>query len=142
MKFKLVFESSGGGIVANHEAFEFGLRGVDRIRRELGVELPLDRIDNYVCYIGRSRVVVEIDEETARNSGLFQESAKITVDVPRYSLSRYVESVVESNKDSTTGEIKGARLVLTINKERLLEDWINAGYPEKWDIEQEDTEYD
>jgi hypothetical protein len=88
---------------------------------------------------GLSGYEITIPEENARSSGLFQHRDKVTVVVKGHFLNQYAEL----NKDGrytpdNHGGYRAIRLMWTINKNRLLQDWVKAGFPLKWDLEEEE----
>jgi hypothetical protein len=123
MEFTLVFTSYGTAIYI--EPFNPGLSYLDEARAKLGPQImdiaPTD-------HVARD-CEVKINEETARRMGeLFAHRREAYVHVSHGFLNQYVVANYE-RVDETS-----ARLTFNeIDKERLIEHFIQAGCPENWD---------
>ena len=130
MKFELGFD--GDCFPINVEARNAGLRDVDQIRKELGVELPLERIRGNVSGLYTSPRIV-VSEELARKSGHFQDSYYVRISVKRGALNKFLTEVVRHESNEETGEIKVAWIERKLNEDALLAAWEAAEFPEEWE---------
>ena len=130
MKFTLSFESENYS-ASTAESRSFGTEGVDRVRQELKVDLPIERIDN--C-IWQKKVgfhdSYRISEDVARKSGLFEESSNFTLRIPNGYLCHFIDEEIWYKKDSETGEIKSAGIKYVFDFDSFLRHWEDLGYPE------------
>ena len=133
MNFSVLFAAESGFPV-NISRADIGIKGVDLIREILGFELPLDRMDEKVKgYIGS--VEIELGEEIARESGLFEDTNFIKVKVPEFSLNEFTFDKVEVDQDSKTGEVTRAYIRISLDIESILSAWKEACYPTDWNPE-------
>ena len=117
---------------------EIGIEGLDFIRKETGVEkLKLEKIQGYIQSQNSDPEFV-IDEEIARNSGLFQNKNKVYIHCKRNFMNQFVEKVVKIIKSEKSGKIKKAWITRQLNEEKVIAAWVQAGYPEYWECEKED----
>lgn len=130
MIFEIYFEATLGYAV-NLPSRSLGIRLLEKIRSSLGIQLPLDRINANIKYISQD-ITVEIPEKIARESGLFMESNKAIVSVPKESLNWAVVEKVDSIRDEETGEVTRAKIVYDINLEGIIEKWKAAGFPQNF----------
>lgn len=126
MKFEVRFISQDG-FPLHKESRPGGLDILDRSREFVGdPNLPTEKVDNYVVGAHASYVTVEVDEQTARASGLFTKSSVAEVVVPPESLNVYIDEVPCLNSHSVVCWRSSIRL------QQIAEDWINAGCPAEW----------
>lgn len=141
MNFEVKFEAFEEGkerVAAwKGEDRRLGLDFLDRVRRELGVpNLDARRVEDVCRYNWDLAVTCEVSEDTARRlaekHGLFRESSRVTVRIPRHGLNRYLKIELRTDKDSTTGEIERVWPVWRVDSEAVLKDWEAAGCPLSW----------
>jgi hypothetical protein len=106
-----------------------GLRALDEARAKLGP--AIEYVTHPFAGFYRFEVCCDVTDEQARRaffaSGVFGESCQETVIVPPESLTRYVG--VEYKLWGETA----ADCDYSLDAERLVEDWIAAGAPLKWE---------
>jgi len=137
------FSESPKGIhyAVNVTPIDIGLHGVDQIREELGLQdFLLSRIDGITSPFLQRDPSIIITEETARASGLFKTTNKIQIAVPPNALNQYVYTKTEAHRGLQTGEVQKAYLKYHIDKNRLIREWENAGFPLKWLFEEKEKE--
>ena len=140
MKLEVRFWAGHGSWVAYYARRELGLDGVKELRQETGVtDLDLSRMDGVTGYLETQAVTIELDEQTARESGLFDKTNTAVVTVPPKGLSGYIELIAKTTQAPGTGEITMAKLQPVVAKDAVLDDWIEAGFPTEWspEIEQD-----
>ena len=124
-----------------------GLLDVDRIREEAKCNLPLDRISEYtdaeyfseISPSSTDALVIYISEEDARKTGLFLTSCKEEIVVPEDGLNKYKKETVIFKRKEDTGEIIKGLIELSIDREKIVSDWLADGAPLRWMF---DTEKD
>lgn len=111
---------------------EIGLEGVSQIREHLGLEkLPLSVIDGTTASSFFSPRI-KISEEEALRSEQFSDRNTIEVVVPHRGLNRFVEKTVKAEK-ADDGQILRAGLAWEIDNQAVINAWLEAGAPLKWD---------
>lgn len=133
MVFKVNFICDRGYVAIGYHKTT-GLRHVALIRKELGVELPLYRIEEGTDPIYYSSIQLELTEEQAIEAGRFEEASNVHVTIPAESLNHRIEEVVKWKADQQTGEILTGSITYTFEKEGLVDEWIKAGAPLNWEI--------
>jgi len=163
MKFRVYFIAQGWGYSAIYvPERETTLRDLLRIRKELNLaKFPEERVVSKVEKVESKGLSIVIPSSlilsNERLTSLFMDRQSIDVSVPNCGLNRFITTVIETDKDNETGEIKKARLKVVLTEEgekKILEEWIAAGCPLEWDPrkendsknedenENEDEEYD
>jgi len=130
MYFRIRFFNYGFAISLNQE--EIGLEGVDKIREELKINLPLGKIQGEIDGI-KSDVSFILSEEQARETGLFSCRNSLTVTTSNGKLNDFVEEIVTCGRDPSTDEIKWAKIERKVNEEKIWEAWKEAGFPTVWE---------
>lgn len=140
MRFEIDFYSVTRGAPLQVESEDIGLEGVEFIRTYLelpNLSLSVIRPD---CQRRLSHPEVEISEELAKESGLFQNRNKVDIAVKGRSLNRFLYPEVDySQKDD--GAITRAQIYYKLNESELVSAWKEAGFPTKWMIEEERSEH-
>lgn len=130
MVFKVTFLTKRSfGSAIDVESKDTGTKGVDKIRRDLGLQLPLERIASQIKFL-RANPEITIEETIARKSTHFEQTNHITVEVEPEALNRYVKQTLYSER-SETGEIYKAGLFNEIDHDRIIQDWEKDGFPLK-----------
>ena len=135
MQFKVTFTSGHGkNYVLHKHSRSLGLYDVDRIRNTLEVPgLPLEKISPILFSYSRTVVDVFLTERQARQVGDgFWCSNTVRVEVPEKSLNKYVVEVLQAEKNKETGEVEKAWVEYSVDKDRLIRDWLSAGAPKEW----------
>ena len=112
----------------------FGYEGLETIRKQLGVNVGLDRVENKIYSLGTD-VSITISESTAKGIEHFAEKSKVVVMVPRGYLNSFVEKEMYTNRDISTDEIESCGFKWSVQKQDILQAWINAGTPLFWECE-------
>ena len=120
---------------------ETGYESVLRIRWELAVNLPLDRIarkveDYYDLYYD-AVLKEDLVEDLYWDYGLFAKENTVKVFVPEKFLNQFVREVVSFTRNDETGEIKRAWIKRQVDEDKLIKSWIAAGAPLCWGFEEE-----
>lgn len=132
MKFEIVLQGLCGAWIVNTRK-TIGMKEVNRIREELGINLPLDRIIGEIETLETRRVSSEISEETARNSGHFSETSKIEIGIKKsHFLNRFLKLDLNAEKNEETGEIKQVSMKWRLDEKEIEEAWKKAGCPLEW----------
>jgi len=128
MEFTVKFASqeikfvSQRGYAVSMPTRKVGLRQLDEARAMLGSHITCVLAPQLL----EDDVSVNLTEEQARASGLFDEANEVTVEVPKRALNKYVALTYQ--------EGIAVRATYTIDKKQVLADWIAAGYPEQWSL--------
>jgi len=148
VNFEIKFEANEDGkerVAAwRAEDVRLGLDFLDRVRKELDVpNLDHRRVDDMCRYNWNLAVSCAIDEDEARRiaerTGLFRESSRITVRVPRWGLNHYLKIDLDVHKNAKTGEIERVCPEWCIDKDAVVRDWIAAGCPLVWALDSAET---
>ena len=148
MNFEIKFKANEDGkerVAAwRAEDVRLGLDFLDRVRKELDVpNLDHRRVDDMCRYNWNLAVSCAIDEDEARRiaerTGLFRESSRITVRVPRWGLNHYLKIDLDVHKNAKTGEIERVCPEWCIDKDAVVRDWIAAGCPLVWALDSAET---
>lgn len=108
-----------------------GLKAVDLIRQTFECDIPLQRIEE-TRDVSNSYVEIEVSENVARLSGLFNNSFRETIYIKEgTTLNDCLESVVNVNRDFETAEIISARMDYQFDKEKFLTLWQWNGFPKE-----------
>jgi hypothetical protein len=143
MEFKAKFSSSysfGDVVYINCPK---GLDALDEARKQLGVsfspELLTDsRIENNEI----THVTVNLTEEQARTTGRFAQTNEVVVSMKsyRHSLNKYVFVNAVPVRNPGDDAIVEVYWLCTFDYEQLLHDWLEAGAPKEWKVEDCKTE--
>jgi hypothetical protein len=145
MEFEVVFIGSKNNWAINSERSESlnhltGLYHLDLARQQLGVSnLSPSRVCYYIDeYKGNPKV--KLTEEQARACGFFEFTNNVCIKTNADSgkesfLNKYLKPVFVETKDESTGEIKNVNFRYEPDKEAILMDWIDAGFPTEWGFE-------
>lgn len=106
----------------------FGFDGVKQIRKELGINVPIEKIDSKITAVEYD-VTLVVDEDLARKSGRFNKSSRIVINCPAKWGNRFLKQVVSSVTDEATGEITSATLEWQFDKEEFLKWWESNDFP-------------
>lgn len=108
-----------------------GLDDVDTIRKHTKEETPLDNIKSQMRRLS-CNVSIPVDEKTAREVLPFKKTTDVLVKTEDGGLNKYAKEVVCLNRDGVTEEILEATILVTIDKDQILADWMAAGSPLYW----------
>ncbi len=133
MKFTVVFNSDNCSIPAISFGCEkIGLNLVDKARELCGLpKLSIALFDDFIKPYN-SNITIEIDEQEARRSGLFQEDNTTWIKVPGEFLNKYTTISPMFYRDSKDGRITRVGFEYQIAKTTILVDWMSFGYPKTW----------
>ncbi len=121
---------------------QVGIEQLDAARIVTGVpNLSPNLVSSYVDYRHESPYI-NVSEDVARQSGLFQESCNITVQVDACQLNKYAFLYPTIHKNNETGEITKVYFKQEISEPQLIIDWIKAGFPLDWTTKTELTEFE
>lgn len=113
-----------------------GVEGVEKIQKELRVELNIKRIEPfYKRFNSMSHIRGSLNLFDAKYTGVYTYENVHSVDVIGNNLERVVDEIVGYDKDSETGEIMSAWLEYRINFNQLVSYWKADGFPEKLTID-------
>lgn len=109
-----------------------GLRLLRKIRKDFGKKYSLDEINPRIGGIFKE-CFIQISEEKAEELGLFEELHIYEVYVPGKFLNKYVETQYVINEEPINFSLqKEVYFEHVVNEEKILEDWIKDGCPDKW----------
>ena len=130
MKFIANFYSNCGSAIGM-KSKNVGLIFLRRAREATIPNLASDRVRSKVngFFLSPS---IELTEEEAERTGLFEDNCDISIIVPPQSLNRFVSIQPDISQDNSTGEITEVRPVPEVDKEGLKQAWLTAGAPLKW----------
>jgi hypothetical protein len=133
MQFSVEFSCEKFG----HKPIEFeqtqnGLLMVDKIRKEVGLKIPIERIP-YFTPSFHSSVTLYITEKQARETQHFETQHELRVFVPRGFLNEFTGLKIEPITNEETGEVKAIDLRHHIFANDIWEAWKEAGFPIQWD---------
>ena len=140
MEFTVSFCSKQGYAV-NMADDKVGLDFVDRVRMELQLNIPIERISGYICSRSYDPEIT-ITEEQARDSGHFRNSASVQVTVPNEFINQFVTVELRTSKNGDTGEVTHVRGGLKLQEDKLFEAWREAGYPLEWGFKEDEVKED
>lgn len=121
------------GYAVEKEYKRIGLKTVDKIREELGCNLPIERIEEKIDSHNLD-INVYLTEEQARKVGLFKDTNTITVKTPRGFFNDCVVEVIKPKIDINTNEIKEAYVYYQTDKEAIFSKWESLGFKEDLSI--------
>ncbi len=141
MEFVVKFHNNGGYLVWKESEW-IGLDHLDRARKQLGVELPAEKLRGQMPLLGLTEKKLKLTEEEARAAaGRFRETCKVHVNVsPPSGLNCFVCEKLVTDRDPETDEIIYAYYQREINDEALLQAWFEAGTPLEWDLSANEDE--
>ena len=93
---------------------------------------------NFIEGLGCDNVEVKINDSVIKNTKFTKDEKTVKVRVPDYWLAKYMEQKKDNGEDEEIKNRLGivntnSRLILrTLNTNKLLNDWINAGCPKIW----------
>lgn len=133
MKFKVCFNLKSGsyGYPVAIDGRRIGTDDVIAIRKEAGCNVPLGRISDWRDS-SKFSPDVELNFETALEVDQLKNRNTAHVCVPDGFLNEFVEERISIQRDKETGEVLHANLYPALNSSKLLEAWIEAGYPDEW----------
>jgi len=137
MELNVHFQSKGGSYpgkelrAVNVKERTLGLDDVDTIRKRTKEQTPLENID---CNVPRSlcNVSIPVNEKTARDIPPFKKAIDVYVQTEDGGLNKYAKEVVCLARDGVTEEVLQAKMIIDIDKDQILADWIAAGSPLYW----------
>ena len=136
MEFRVKFKTKSRMLddcVCNLNNQRLGLEFLNQAREAANLpDLEVARVNSYLPYYTHD-VDIEISEEFARKSELFQKTCTIDVFMPSKALNRYAHVSADIQKDNKTGEILYVSPKYQVDKKTVLAAWKEAGYPTEWD---------
>lgn len=148
MEFTLIFEGSNDyAINSDYSNLPLlcGLHHLDLARKNLGINLPAERLTDRIWRCEGS-VKITLNEEQARQASevknLFDFEPKVRIitnssDSNNRFLNKYLILDFEVSKNQETGEILNFQFKYKPDKERILSDWFEAGCPTRWGFDYE-----
>lgn len=134
MSFSFIVEFSGEPLI-DLPVECIGLSHLKKLKDLVNQDIPLSAVAQYIWGRKEGRLDVELDEKRAVESGHFIESGKIRVKVTNpKSFNKYVTELPTVTIDSNG--IRWASIERKIDYNRILEDWVKAGYPKNWQIQE------
>ena len=141
-------ESTGKRTLLVEKIGSVGLDMLDVIRQDFPEikDLKADDINiSSDCPIDYTETEIYINEELARKSGLFAAKTTVSVQVPEYGLSKYLQTILDTttkkeepstwnklfHKEEPVEIIYQAKIRTVFDKETLLKDWEKAEFPTK-----------
>ncbi len=121
------------GSLVKFNSEPIGLDGVDEIRKFLGLDLDLERIEGRTKSFSVGTLRVHLTEKIARDSGLFKQQNEIKV-VVKGKFDRFCKKTIKFSQDKNTGEIHSAWFEWTLDENAILEAWQKAGFPTEWEV--------
>lgn len=136
MKFIVNFVNYKGNYVVSIDRYKFGIKQLKEIKKYLNLpNLDVDLVDNIIPTTNILNVKLEIQEIVADCSNLFMDTDNVDIYVDGGSLNKYmIKEIYVINRYSKNDGIREVGINLKLSKEKLLEDWIKAGYPTEWKI--------
>ena len=137
MKFYIEFVGSNGYAVEKYENSNIvGLELIDLVRKKLNQNLSLELFESNVSSFTKD-LLIEISEEVARISGLFQNMNTITVYTEKGFFNNFVHisPVFEVNNE---GDIEKVTFKRVLDEEKIIKKWITDGFPSSYVIEEEE----
>lgn len=134
MRFVVVFQKNTCDDVINQAVATKGIKFVDRVRKTLKTpDLHLENIYSNFPSIRFERIFIDLTEDEAKQISLFQDFAvrHITVFV---SLEQFLFREIKVTLD-THGKILDVSPQYKLDKEKLLEAWIQDKCPLQWALE-------
>lgn len=129
MEFRVYFISNENGTAAiDIPSRDLGLDDVEAIRRQANRDVSLEVIKPQSVSLKENPHIV-ISEETAKESGYFNDTNVCRVNVNKGALNRYVYEEAEFLFNEKTGVIDNVIILNTLNKLSLETAWKEAGYP-------------
>ncbi len=127
MNFKVRFWAETKGAV-DLSRQQTGLKEVELIRTVTDQNVSLDKISDTIDSL-QDDPLIEISEETARNSTHFDHKNVLDVRVPAGGLNAMCRLWVTFEKDEATGEITHAKCKHWIDEVAVIWWWADKGYP-------------
>lgn len=112
-----------------------GTRLLTEVREKAGCRVPLDLIAELVSSLSENSVQVEISPELAYEIPHFEEKGEVLVNVPHRGLNKYTYVTPVIYRDAETGGVTQVRFSISVDTERLLDDWVASGAPLNWTAE-------
>lgn len=137
MNFKISFVSKTDHAI-KFENEKIGLDGVDMIRKELAIEVPIDLIDESINQISTDIHFV-ISEQAARSSGKFKDSANFKVSVPDRFFNQFTSIEAYTERKEGDDRILKAGLRRVWRETEIWQAWAEAGYPDEWGFDGDDS---
>jgi hypothetical protein len=138
MEFKAKFISSYHyGSVVNVNCPR-GLDALDEARKQLGVSFSPELLtDSHIENNNITHVTVNLTEEQARTAGRFAQTDEVVITMMLYynPLNKYVSVNAVSVRNPDDDAIVEVYWLCTFDYEQLLHDWLEAGAPKEWKIE-------
>ena len=130
MEFGISYKSHSGHAI-EHPHNVIGTDGIDKIREDLEVALPLDRIRGYTNEL-RTDVSFSVIERIARESGLFRNTDRIVVQVMPKQLNEFAHLETHCDRNGDTGEVTKAWLTWVVDESAILDAWTRDKFPTDW----------
>jgi len=133
MEFTVKFTADNNNFVVHKQKARFGLAMLDRARVETDIPaLETGRVvDGIADHFYLTCIEIVISEKIARKSKLFELDHRAVI-TTLYRLNGYVGVVPVIERNQETGEIIQVDWEYVVDTDAILEDWIAAGFPEKW----------
>jgi len=126
MKFELSLFAPEYAVAIPFE--DLGIEGVDFVRSELGLDLPIERIEHKSIGLSKN-IKIELDEETARESGRFQNSNLVEITFEeKGALNKFCNKSVGKKTREDTGEVVSAHVYWVPDAKAIIEAWRVAGF--------------
>ena len=142
MKFMVYFKTKSRMLdvrVCNLSQQRLGIEFLDQAREATNLpDLEAARVNSYLPYYTHD-VDVEISEESARKSKLFQKTNTVDVFLPHNALNRYVHIVPNIRRDDKTGEILDVSPEYHVDEKAVLTAWEESGYPTEWNLNNQEV---
>jgi hypothetical protein len=111
---------------------DIGLDLVDLARNISGLpKLDISLFDEFIKPFSET-VEIELDEQEARRSGLFNKNHTVFIEVPGEFLNKYTTISPMFYRDSKDGKITRVAFEYKIDKYAILVNWMSYGYPKTW----------
>lgn len=131
LKYTVEFIGGDGGHAINLSGREIGVEDVARVRKFMETEIPLDAFHDRIDPL-KDDVLIDVPEETANKLAAFKKKNGVSVNVSDGFLNDFTPETVYSLRDTVTGVPCTGRVHYVVNKDSILERWIEAGCPLYW----------
>ena len=136
MKFGIKFYADAVTIDSDDSPSSIAV--LDLARAITGVkDLSPSLVDLPRPYGMEKQVYIELTEEQARSSGIFDKyiyENAMFINAPKYWLKDFVHLVPVINKYKGTGEIMRVYWNWNLDKESVVKEWLNVGAPISWSM--------
>jgi hypothetical protein len=122
------------------EEVRFGLTLLEKVREAAGLpDLDLSRVDNFIGGKYVANLLCSLTEDQVQlinrvNPNLFEDKDTEEITVSLETPINHTLLNFDIEKDPKTGEVLKARVLRKTDRARIIQDWIEAECPEKWDL--------